>query len=243
MARQVFARIALIVAAALCLASASAAPAGAGTPYTAYAVCPLNGARVSYTGAHSYSIFGRETDGKPYGSWDFPLEMARCPGSGLPIYQEKFTSDEAKALKALVATPGYQAIKGETTYFVLAYVFQAQGRPISMQMDALLAASFEVRDDPPVYARYAKVFVERGALRLAELTPAQGDWWMLQLITINIVRQTRDFASAQARLDSLPDTATPRFKLYLQQTRELIAAKDSAPHQRVKYLGEVKPSG
>ena len=236
------ARIVLIAAAALGLLSASAAPSAAGTPYVAYAVCPLNGARVAYTGTHSYSIFGRETDGKPYGSWEFPLEMARCPGSGLPIYQEKFTGDEVKALKALVATPGYQAIKGESTYFVLAYVFQSQGRPLSMQMDALLAASFEVRENPAVYPRYAKVFVERAELRLAELTPDVGDWWMLQLITINIIRQTGDFPAAQARLDSLPDTATPRFKLYLQQTRELIAAKDSKPHERVKWLGDSKPA-
>src|SRR5688572_24390460 len=83
-------------------------PASAGFPVPQTVKCPIGGKSFNHTTTGSYSIWGYRPDGKPYGSWEFPMELPQCPGNGLVVFDE-FSGDEADRLKTLVESPEYKA--------------------------------------------------------------------------------------------------------------------------------------
>lgn len=207
-------------------------PASAGIPRRVEAVCPVNDQKFFWTTTASYSTFGSELDGQPFGSWTFPLTIPQCPESRFPVYRE-FTDAEKTAIRALVATPDYAAIKDEASYYVLAFVIERLDQPAAIDKAwVLLQASWQVRDtDPARYGRYAAEIVPAMDAALPAMQAEEpADWWYFQIATANVLRQSGDFAGATARLDALQGQPPGEGDLVqrVALTRELIAAGNQA---------------
>lgn len=191
-------------AAALALATL-AAPAHAGFPVESEETCPVGGEKFTYTSTGSYSVFGQRPDGKPYGSWMFPLAMPECPSNALVVYRA-FKPEEIPALTALVASPEYQALRGETPYFRASWL-AARMEPGDAQRSAflLLQATWEVDEAPAIKTRYQRAFAEAAS----EITvdPDDNDSLFLRFRLANAYRELGDFAAASDALESLPRAA------------------------------------
>ncbi|MBA4007381.1 MAG: hypothetical protein C0486_01195 [Erythrobacter sp.] len=188
-------------AAALALA-ALAAPAQAGFPVESEETCPVGGEKFTYTTTGSYTIFGQRPDGKPYGSWMFPLAIPECPSNALVVYRE-FKPEEIPALTALVASPEYQALRSETQYFRASWL-AARMEPSDPQRAVflLLQATWEVDWAPETKTRYQRAFAEAAE----KIAPDAGDLdtLFLRFRLANARRELGEFDAARAALDSLP---------------------------------------
>lgn len=214
--------------------TAAGAPAAAGIPVPVESVCPVDDKKFTWTTTASYSTWGMELDGKPIGSWHFPMTIPQCPDSKFPVYQEEWTEAEKAAIRELVATPEYAAVRDEASYYLLRFVAERlepgdAEEPVAAGW-LLLQATWQVRDEPERYARYARELVAAVDAELPALKGGDMDnWWFFQLATANVQRQAGDFAGASARLDSLtgepPEGVAERIAL----TRQLIAAGDRKP--------------
>jgi hypothetical protein len=184
------------------IASASASgPATAGMPMIQKVKCPIGGKSFNYTTTASYSTWGARPDGKPYGSWDFPMELPKCPDNGLVMFDE-FTKEEVKRLGALVGSPEYRAMKDvETNYFLAAWLAEKLGRsPVDVAW-ILLQASWEADGRPELKARYQNMYVER-----IRALPKSGDlttWLAMQGRGVNALRELKRFGEAETLLASL----------------------------------------
>jgi hypothetical protein len=92
---------------------AQATPSYAGIPTPVEMTCPVGGKKFTFISTMSYSNWGSRPDGKPYGSWTFPMPVPDCPDNGLVLYK-KFSDEEIKQLKLLLKTPGFQRVRYET---------------------------------------------------------------------------------------------------------------------------------
>src|SRR5688572_27842117 len=151
----------LVLAAAL--AAAPLIPASAGTPVTKDMICPIGGAAFQFTTTGSYTSFGTRPDGKPYGSWTFPLALPECPDNGLVLYKE-YTPEEVAKLEPLVASDAYQALRKEDTPYYRAYwLMKAMDLGPERYLWALLQAGWEAEARPDLRKRYLAELAEASA--------------------------------------------------------------------------------
>lgn len=216
------------------LLAGAAAPAAAGIPMRVQATCPVDGQKFMWTTTASYSTWGAELDAKPIGSWTFPMTIPQCPENGFPVYKEVFSDEEQAAIRALVLTPEYAAVKDEASYYVLRFVMEKLEEPEAMAVAwMLMQSTWQVREtDPDRYGRYAAETVAAMDLSLPTLKDSEpADWLYLQIATANVQRQAGDFSGALQRLDNLtgdlPEEGQPAERIAL--TRQLIAAGNRAP--------------
>jgi len=191
----------LFLAAALLVVPA--APAVAGTPVTQRMTCPIGGEPFDFNTTASYSIFGGRPDGKPFGSWTFPLNLPECPGNGLILYKETFEPAELTRLGALIDTPGYRALRGgDTQYYRLSWLLREMGAPRLDVLWALVRATWEPADDSPLRARYL------GELAVAVAAepdaPADLAGYAMRAYGINALRELGRFDEATALLARTP---------------------------------------
>ena len=203
-------RSAMMIAGALAIWAALTTPAQAGTPYEKQMTCPVGGKTFTYTATGSFSTFGSRPDGKPYGSWVFPMPLPECPTNRLVVYRD-FLPEEIAPLTQLVQSPEYAALHGETPYY--------RAQWLSTRMDAgkvdyplwlllLLQASWEVDDDLPRKARYQAEFVERAAA--FPIDPPKVETLILRFRVANALRELGRFDEALIALDTIPlDVPTP----------------------------------
>lgn len=210
--------------------------ATAGMPMRVQSTCPVDDAKFSWTTTAAYSTWGSELDGKPIGSWTFPMTIPQCPESRFPVYKDTFTPEEKAAIRALVATPEYAAVRDEASYYLLRFVLEKlEAEPAEPMQGAwlLMQATWQVREtDPDRYRRYAAETSAAMDLALPSLKDSEpADWWHLQIATANVQRQAGDFDGAAARLDGLvgdmPAEGQPAERIAL--TRQMIAARNAAP--------------
>jgi len=187
--------------AAMVWLAAVAAPAMAGTPFAQTAKCPVGGKTFTYTATASYSIWGYRPDGKPYGSWEFPLELPKCPDNGLVLFDE-FNQDEVKRLEALVDSPEYRAMREvETNYFLASWLMKQLGRePINVAW-MVVQASWQADGRPDLKARYQALYVDQ--IRNLPKSGDVIDWLAMQGRAVNGLRELKRFDEASALLASL----------------------------------------
>lgn len=163
--------------------------------------CPIGGKSFTYTTTASYSVWGYRPDGKPYGSWDFPMELPRCPGNGLVMFDE-FSAEEVDRLKDLVRTPVYRAmLTTDTNYFLAAWLMEQLGRPPVIVAWTVVQASWQADDRPQLKARYQTFYVDR--IQKLEKTGDGADWLIMQARAVNGLRELGRFDEAKALLASL----------------------------------------
>ncbi len=209
-----------------------ASSAQAGTPVTIQVTCPLTGETFNFETTASYSTWGRDLDGLPQGSWHFPLDLPQCPDSRFPVLED-LTPEQLAAAAALVQTPGYAAVRDEAPYYLLAFVMRELGigDPIDPDWN-LLQATWQVRDQPEIYSRYATELVSSwDAGSAAFRSENSDDWRWIESFIANVERQAGRFEDASARLDALEPMAADDEGLMqrISTTRRLIAEGNSRP--------------
>jgi hypothetical protein len=192
----------LFLAAAIVASALAAPPALAGTPVTETMTCPIGGGSFPFTTSASYSTYGERPDGKPYGSWTFPLALPECPDNGLVLYKQ-YTPEEVAKLEPMVASEAYQALRKEDTPYYRAYwLMKAMGLGPERYLWALLQASWEAQDKPELRRRYLTELAEASAAVPAR--PADLTWIGMEGRAINALRELGRFDEALARLAKVP---------------------------------------
>lgn len=192
----------LFLAAAVAAIALAAGPVSAGMPVTEEMTCPIGGGKFSFTTTASYSTYGERPDGKPYGSWTFPLALPECPDNGLVLYKE-YTPEEVAKLEPLVASEAYQALRKEDTPYYRAYwLMKAMELGPDRYLWALLQASWEAQDKPELRKRYLAELVQASATVTPR--PADLNWIGMEGRAINALRELGRFDEASARLAELP---------------------------------------
>jgi hypothetical protein len=190
----------LLLSAALLVLPATPAPAG--TPVTRQMTCPIGGERFDFNTTASYSTFGIRPDGKPFGSWTFPLNLPECPSNGLILYKT-FEPAELTRLGALIGTPGYRALRGgDTQYYRLSWLLREMGAPRLDVVWALVRATWQPPDDSPLRARYLGELAAAVAAQPDALADLDG--YAMRAYGINALRELGRFDEAAALLARTP---------------------------------------
>lgn len=192
----------LFPAAAVAALTLAAPPAAAGRPVTETMTCPIGGGSFSFTTTASYSTYGERPDGKPYGSWTFPLALPECPDNGLVLYKQ-YTAEEVAKLEPLVASEAYQALRKEDTPYYRAYWLMKQmGLGPERYLWALLQAGWEAQDRPELRKRYLAELAEASAA--VPPRPEDLNWIGMEGRAVNALRELGRFDEALARLAKVP---------------------------------------
>lgn len=208
----------------------------AGTPVTQTLRCPIGGARFEFTTASSYNTWGARPDGKPYGSWTFPLALPVCPGNGLVMYEE-FSREQLRLLRTLIAAPEYEALRAtETPHYRAQWLMRKLGAPTSKVLWTLIKASWEADGDASQRARYLREYVELAKTDPKPLNGDDLDWIAAQLRAANALRELAQFDEAAARLQAVPiqsldaDAGNRRSWLgYAQRLKAVIERREASP--------------
>lgn len=191
-------------AAVAAIAALSAAPTMAGIPETRSMTCPIGGERFDFTTTMSYTIFGTRADGKPYGSWTFPLALPECPSNGLILYKAEFDSAELDRLRPLIESADYRALRerDETPYYRMSWLLDRMGEPQENVTWALVRATWEPADDSPVRLRYLGELAAR--VQAGSGPPANQAGYAMRGYGINALRELGRFEEAEALLARTP---------------------------------------
>lgn len=190
---------ALLFAAATAGSDGASAITDSGIPVTIRKTCPIGGRAFDFQTTASYSTFGARPDGKPYGSWTFPLALPECPDNGLILYKADFSADELTRLGALIQRPDYAAMRGsETSYYRLAWLLREMGEPVEGQLWMLAQATWQ--DDPGSERRnrYLADLAERTRAASLGVATASGIAWRAR--SVNALRELSRFDQAAAML-------------------------------------------
>jgi hypothetical protein len=191
-------RTVVFAIAAASAAALYAAPAAAGIPVEQRMRCPIGGGEFVNTSTASYSTFGARPDGKPYGSWVFPIALPECPDNGLVLY-DQFDEAAVARLRPLVASAEYQALRrrGDSPYYRASWLMGRMQAPLPHQFWTLIQASWEVEGDQALRRRYLEELVARGP----ELGgPRDDDGLAIRAIVINAMRELGRFEEAAAAI-------------------------------------------
>jgi len=213
--------------------SLPAFPASAGMPIPQTVKCPIGGKSFTHTTTASYSIWGYRPDGKPYGSWEFPLEMPKCPGNGLVVF-DRFTKEEIERLETLVESAEYRAMRDkETSYFLAAWLMKGLGRPPINVAWVTVQASWQADGQPELKKRYQSLYVDQ--IRALARSGDGVDWLLMQARAVNGLRELGRFDEAKALLASLD--LTPLDVPVPEQKREAVPGSIG---RRILNYDEVK---
>ena len=178
--------------------------AESGTPYKEKLTCPIGGEKFQHTFTASHSTFGNRPDGKPYGSWIFPMPIPVCPSNKLPIYSE-FSKEQISQLEPLVRAPEFRDIAAvNTPYFTAAWLMQRTGEKPESLAWMVVQASWEADGNPAQKRRYQEDYVAR-ITALPKGDDLQ-DWLFYQIRAANGLRELGRFDEAITLVDKLaPD--------------------------------------
>ncbi len=201
-------RAVMVMAGAVAVWAGLAPPARAGIPIEREITCPVGGEIFQYFTTASLSTFGSRPDGKPYGSWTFPVPLPECPSNGLVLYRD-FPPEEIAQLTQLVQSPEFAALREEVPYY------RAQWLATRMDADEaglalwlLLRASWdEDNADAQQKTRYQTEFVKRAAAY--PIDQANTDTLILRFRVANALRELGRFDEALVVLDTIPLDAPP----------------------------------
>jgi len=223
----------LIVSGAMMMAAILVATSAAGAPVTEKQSCPLGGERFEHQTTDSYATFGQRPDGKPYGSWVFPVTPPQCPGNGLVMYRV-FSKAELARLPTLLIDPVFVELRQTQTPFYRAAWLENQLTPSSPATAwLLLNASWEAEDGSLRKARAQDEFIDAVAVLAPAATPPER--FALQVRAANAMRELGRFDAAAAALKALPqagldgDANRSAWVGFLAQLDAAIARGDRAP--------------
>lgn len=199
--------VALVAGTALALSNA---PARAGFPVSEQVTCAVGGEEFTFTTTGSYSTFGARPDGKPYGSWVFPLPMPDCPGNGLVMYRD-FSPEEITVLESYIASAAFAAIRQESSYYRAARIAgQLEAADDLSPLWLLMRAGWQVDGDNAAKARYQREFAEGVAALSGDASSANRV--TLTFRAANAWRELGEFDRAGEVLSGIADPAAATFE-------------------------------
>lgn len=224
-------RKAVVAASFALILSLASMPIMAGTPYEEDMVCPIGGEKFKHTSTGSYSTFGARPDGKPYGSWIFPMPIPVCPSNLLPIYS-KFSAEEIARLKPLVGSAEYRAVAtANKPYFNAAWLMEKSGAKPEAIAWMIVKASWEADDQPQLKRIYQEAYVAR--IRALPEAGDATDWLFYQVRAANGLRELSRFDEAT----TLIATLQPRAKaLVVVAKAEPVKDNDKDRLENAEYL-------
>jgi hypothetical protein len=172
-----------------------------GTPYKQQVTCPIGGEKFQHTFTASHSTFGSRPDGKPYGSWIFPMPIPVCPSNKLPMYSE-FSKEQITQLEPLVRSADFREIAAANTpYFTAAWLMQRSGEKPESVAWMVVQASWEADGNPAQKRRYQEDYVAR----LIALPKGDDlhDWLFYQIRAANGLRELGRFDETVVLVDRL----------------------------------------
>jgi len=222
-------------------------PALSLTLYETEVTCPIDGQTFKATLVGSYMSKGTRLDLKPLGDVVAPYRYPVCPGNGFVVYQSQFSADEQAAIRAIVASDDFKALRQEhTDHAIVAYVKQRLGAKEFEIAESFLQASWEAeRDRPQLVNEYRALALEafdtareRGNLNAEDRLTAA-------VVGAELERLLGDFASAQTRVTSLqselnadPMSATAQRNATLAKVVDQIAQHTFARNDAPQALSE-----
>jgi hypothetical protein len=189
--------------------------------------CPYDGTKFKSREAISGSSFDKGLDMMPIGAIAAPWPMASCPTNGFVFLKQEYSNEELERLRPLIFSPEFRALKEETPYYRGAWVMEHTGEAHAKVSEMLLQATWEAREEPDRYKRYATQLVTR----LPEDIAAENgeNKFTFQLLYVELLRRLGRFDEAMdflGKLENLPVGAAP----IVAFEKELVAKRDTAPH-------------
>jgi hypothetical protein len=170
--------------------------------------CPIGGGKYDALRLGTHSTYGSYTDLSRVSYLQFPIAMPVCPDNGFVDFQEDYTPDEIEAFTAVVGSADYKALLGKhTSYFLLARMIEMAGKTSEFDMWWLdnVAASEAASCNLPVFEDYTRRALASSSAALENAKTDADEYWPLQLININDLRELGEFDAAAARLSALTD--------------------------------------
>jgi len=207
-------------------------PAAALTFSEGHFECPIGGEKFSQRMASSGTQFGAMLDLKPIGPIAAPWTLAECPGNGFILFKGEFSAAELERLAPYVASPAYQALRAETTWYRAAQLRRVIDAPGIEVAYTLLNASWQASSEQyPRYAREALTEFE-AAMRAPDAPHEGAAWATSEMLAGELERRLGNFDAAGrrfARLATRAELAAPQLAAIVRFQQCLIATRDGSP--------------
>jgi uncharacterized protein (DUF2225 family) len=211
-------------------------PAATHTSAEIDVICPLCNTNFKSRADMSGTRVGMRLDLKPLGPIAAPWSVPKCPNCHFIVYNHEISDKDKKALLKLVNSKEYRQISADnSTYFLLAKIYETVGMSDLEIAHAYLKASWQVERDPAKYSKYLEASHEKFAAFVSSSKDKSTQYIMSELMLGEIERRLGRFDQAQnrfSRLQKLPEfSSAQHIAAIIGYQLELIEAKDSGPHQ------------
>lgn len=178
--------------------------------------CPIGGEKYTALQLGTHSTYGSYLDLTRVSYLKFPIAVPVCPSNGFVDFKEDYTPAELQAFKTVIESEAYKALLGKhTSYYLMARMIEMAGvGDYDLWWLDNVAASEAESCELPVFDDYVRRSLASADAALAKATPADKDYWPLQLTAINRMRGLGQFEQASARvaaLTGIPDDWTEPF--------------------------------
>lgn len=200
-------------------------------------VCPICGNTYDSEYVLSLSQYGMRLDLKPLGFTKAPLPLAECPKCHFIQYTDSLSDQEISDLKTYVESDEYQSLaKDNSSYYLLAKIFEHEGRDAKTLAHVYLQASWQVESQPEKYQSYLAL-VEKNLQDYLDDTKDQdrdNEWVTAELLSGEIMRLQGKFEDAQKHFESIKNNDKFKDDLLQQMISfefDLINDKDQTPQE------------
>jgi len=198
-------------------------------------ICPLDGTKFKAIIDMSGTKFGQQLDLKDIGPIAAPWRIPVCPTDHFVIYKKDFTDKEKTVLKSYIDSDEYQSLVADnSTYFLLAKIFEYLKKDSIDIAYTYLQASWEVDNKPEKYSQYATLSLEKFKLFISTNDKDHKSWKVAHMVAGELERRLKYFDEAKQRFLSLKilfeSDADPKWLKIINYQLELIEQQDSQPH-------------
>jgi uncharacterized protein (DUF2225 family) len=211
-------------------------PASTHTEPESDITCPLCHTSFKAIIEYSSSRHGMRLDLKPIGPIPAPWAIPKCPKCGFIVYKQEWEEGEQLKVKQFVDSQEYkQLLADNSTYFILAKIYENVGMDTLEIAHTYLKASWQVEHDMVKCAKYLEESLKKFEAFLAANKGKNNEWIKSELVAGEIERRLGKFDAAANRFNriaKLPEFMEIRNIVeIIRYQLVLIAAKDTAPHE------------
>ncbi len=166
---------------------------------------------------------------------EVPIPLPVCPNNHFVVYKNQFTDAEKEHLKKFVLSPEYQNLaKDNSSYFLLAKIFEYLGETDWHIANSYLLATWQVENKPEKEKQYLDLTLQH-LNKFLSTGNKEGDrtWETAQMLAGEMERRLGRFDDAKKRFLDLSQLSG--FKqgfnaAVVMYQLDLIAKKDSGVH-------------